>query len=76
MIFVLAGHRLAKGWILSFYVFLYFGERFILEYFRGDSPRFSGLTGGQWSAIVIIIIDLGFMVYLVLRDLKNKQINL
>lgn len=72
MIFVLAGHRLARGWIFSFYVFLYFVERFILEYFRGDSPRFSGLTGGQWSALAIIIIDLGFLLYLALRDKKTN----
>lgn len=73
MILIFAGHRLVKGWILSFYVFLYFLERFILEYFRGDSPRYYHFTGGQWSAIAIIIVDLGFMVYLIMLDLKNKQ---
>jgi phosphatidylglycerol---prolipoprotein diacylglyceryl transferase len=73
MLLVLARHRFTKGWIASFYVFLYFLERFILEFFRGDSPRFNHLTGGQWSALAIIIIDLGFMVYLAWGNIKNKQ---
>lgn len=73
MLLILAGHKLTKGWIASFYVFLYFSERFILEFFRGDSPRFYHFTGGQWSALAIIAIDLGFMVYLALRDMKNRK---
>lgn len=73
MLLMLAGHRLKKGWIASFYVFLYFLERFILEFFRGDSPRYNHLTGGQWSALAIIAIDLGFMVYLAMRDKKIHQ---
>lgn len=73
MLRVFAGHRLTKGWIISFYIVLYFLERFILEFFRGDSPHYYHLTGGQWSALAIIVIDLGFMVYLGLRDRKNKQ---
>lgn len=73
MIHSFYGHRLGKGWLVSFYVILYFTERFILEYFRGDSPRYGPLTGGQWSALAIIVIDLGFMVYLAFRDVKNKQ---
>ncbi|MDP4083671.1 MAG: prolipoprotein diacylglyceryl transferase [Bacillota bacterium] len=73
MLLVLAGHRLTKGWIASFYVFLYFSERFILEFFRGDSPRYNHLTGGQWSALAIILIDLGLMIFLALRDRKGNQ---
>jgi phosphatidylglycerol:prolipoprotein diacylglycerol transferase len=75
MIQAFAGHRFAKGWIVSFYVFLYFVERFILEFFRGDAPRFYHFTGGQWSAIAIIIIDFGFMIYLAIRDAKQKTVN-
>lgn len=66
------GERLGKGWIVSFYVFAYFVERFILEYFRGDSPRYGHLTGGQWSAMGIIVLDLIFMVYLIIRDNGKK----
>jgi phosphatidylglycerol:prolipoprotein diacylglycerol transferase len=73
MLHVFVRPKLGKGWIVSFYVFLYFTERFILEYFRGDSPRYGNLTGGQWSAIGIVVLDIIFMVYLTLRDLKNKQ---
>lgn len=72
MLRVLPSRKLKKGWIVSFYVFLYFLERFILEYFRGDSPRYYHFTGGQWSAMAIIVLDLGFMIYLAVRDFKNK----
>jgi phosphatidylglycerol---prolipoprotein diacylglyceryl transferase len=66
------GERLGKGWIVSLYVFSYFVERFILEYFRGDSPRYGHLTGGQWSAMAIVTFDLSFMIYLFIRDKKKS----
>jgi phosphatidylglycerol---prolipoprotein diacylglyceryl transferase len=59
-------------WIVSFYVFTYFVERFILESFRGDSPRYGHLTGGQWSAMAIVALDLVFMIYLAIRDRKTR----
>jgi phosphatidylglycerol---prolipoprotein diacylglyceryl transferase len=66
------GERLGKGWIISFYVFLYSLERFILEFFRGDSPRYSHLTGGQWSSLVMVVLDLILMIYLVVRDRRAR----
>lgn len=66
------GERLGKGWLVSFYILFYFVERFILEYFRGDSPRYGPLTGGQWSAIGIVFVDLIFMIFLFMRDKKNR----
>lgn len=72
MLLILPKVRLQKGWIISFYVFLYFTERFILEFFRGDSPRFYHFTGGQWSALGIVLLDFGFMIYLAMRDFKSK----
>lgn len=68
IIFTLAGKRLVNGWIFAFYLFLYDLERFLLEFIRGDSPRYAlDLTGGQWSAIVMMVISLGLMVYLLVR---------
>jgi phosphatidylglycerol---prolipoprotein diacylglyceryl transferase len=72
MIFTFYRKKLPKGIIVSLYVFLYFLERFILEYFRGDSPRYGSLTGGQWSAIGLMIISVIFMGYLTIRH-KNKH---
>lgn len=66
------GERIGKGWIVSFYLFLYSLERFILEYFRGDSPRYDHLTGGQWSALATIFLDVILMAFLLLRDRKVK----
>lgn len=65
-ILLLARHRLATGWIFLFYIFLYDVLRFILEYFRGDSPRYGSLTGGQWDAIAIVVISAGIMIYFLL----------
>jgi phosphatidylglycerol:prolipoprotein diacylglycerol transferase len=72
MIFSFYRERLGKGWIVSSYVVLYSLERFLLEFLRGDSPRYDNLTGGQWSSLVMIVIVLAFMVYLSIRDRKGK----
>lgn len=72
MIFVFYRHRLSKGMIFAFYLFLYDLERFILEFFRGDSPRYGGLTGGQWDAIALMAISLGIIGYLIIRDHRKR----
>lgn len=56
MIFSFYRERLGKGWIVSFYVVLYSLERLLLEFLRGDSPKYDNLTGGQWSSLVMIVI--------------------
>lgn len=71
MIFVFYRKKLPMGIITSLYVFLYFLERFILEYFRGDSPRFGALTGGQWSAIGLMIIAV--ITAILLTIFHNKK---
>lgn len=63
IIFLLARHRLATGWIFMFYVFMYDLERFLLEFIRGDSPRYGIFTGGQWSALSIVLISILIMLY-------------
>ncbi|MBM7646281.1 phosphatidylglycerol:prolipoprotein diacylglycerol transferase [Scopulibacillus daqui] len=73
IIFLLARKRLPKGMIFVFYVFMYDAERFMLEFFRGDSPRYSGLTGGQWSAIVLTVISIILMIYLYVRRRGSNQ---
>ncbi len=75
MIFIFYRHKLPKGFIVSLYVFLYFLERFILEYFRGDSPRYGALTGGQWSAIGLMVLSVIVTIILFIRDksMKNKE---
>ncbi len=73
-VLLLARHRLAIGWIFLFYVLSYDVLRFILEYFRGDSPRYGPLTGGQWDAIAIVIIAIGIMIYfLFTRGFYRKE---
>lgn len=73
MIFIFYRHKLPKGMIVSLYVVLYFIERFILEYFRGDSPRFGALTGGQWSAIGMVILAIITMIILYIRDKRKPS---
>lgn len=68
IIFTLAGKRLVSGWVFTFFILGYDVERFLLEFIRGDSPRYAlHLTGGQWSAMAMIMIALGSMSYLLIR---------
>ncbi|HET7657492.1 MAG TPA: prolipoprotein diacylglyceryl transferase [Bacillales bacterium] len=68
ILFTLAGKKIVNGWIFAFYLFSYYLERFLLEYVRGDSPRYIwNLTGGQLSAIALMLIAVAIMIYLLIR---------
>lgn len=68
ILFTLAGSKIKSGWIFAFFLFFYDLERFFLEYVRGDSPRYAyHLTGGQYSALGMMVVAVGIMIYLLVR---------
>jgi len=69
----LLGKKLFKGFIFTVYLFLYGVLRFVLEFFRGDSPDYAGLSGGQWTSIGFMIIGIIIFVYLLIRKPGYRQ---
>lgn len=72
LLFILSGRKLPKGWLFLTYVALYFGLRFILGFFRGDSPDYLfNLTAGQWTSIWVMIAAGVLGIILLIR--QNRQ---
>jgi len=63
------------GVLFLTYNILYSFGRFNLEWLRGDSPRYTfQWTAGQWTSFSVIVISLGLIGFLVLRDRKRLQV--
>lgn len=57
------------GFLFLAYNILYAAGRFMLEFLRGDSPRYVfGWTAGQWTSMAVIAVSLLFMLYQVMRS--------
>ncbi|MDC3425765.1 prolipoprotein diacylglyceryl transferase [Aquibacillus sp. 3ASR75-11] len=68
---ILSARKLPKGWIFLIYFILYSFQRFMLEFLRGDSPRyFLNLTAGQWTTFWTIIAAILLGAYLLFRQKK------
>lgn len=68
ILIVLKNKTWPKGFLFLAYNILYSVGRFLLEYFRGDSPRYSfGWTAGQWTSFSLIFIALGLMTFFAIR---------
>ncbi|MED4599704.1 prolipoprotein diacylglyceryl transferase [Paenibacillus validus] len=62
-----------KGFLFLSYNILYAIGRFMLEFLRGDSPRYLfNWTAGQWTSVVVIVISLVIMMIFTLRQ-KRKD---
>jgi phosphatidylglycerol:prolipoprotein diacylglycerol transferase len=72
ILFILSGRKLPKGWLFLAYVVMYFMQRFMLEFLRGDSPDYLfNLTAGQWTSFWVIIAAIILGIILLIR--QNKQ---
>ncbi len=64
--------RWIPGYVFLLYLVLYNVSRILLEYLRGDSPRyFLGWTAAQWSSAVTILLAIAIAVYF--QRKKNKS---
>ena len=61
-----------KGFLFLTYNILYALGRFMLEYLRGDSPRYAlDWTAGQWTSVSVFLVSSALMVYFATRHKKN-----
>ncbi|KEO83816.1 prolipoprotein diacylglyceryl transferase [Tumebacillus flagellatus] len=73
LLFLIKMRKVPTGYLFLFYNILYSFGRLMLEFLRGDTDRFAGLTAAQWTSLIVIVLALGCMVYLRLRPAKNSQ---
>lgn len=73
LLFIFKMRKPRTGYLFLAYNILYSAGRFMLEFLRGDSPRYSHLTAAQWTSIVVIVLGLAFMAYLRIRPAKTSE---
>lgn len=73
LLFLLKMRKLPTGYLFLAYNILYSIGRLMLEFLRGDSDRFAGLTAAQWTSAAVIVLAVGCMVYLRLRPAKTSE---
>ncbi|MRN54673.1 prolipoprotein diacylglyceryl transferase [Paenibacillus monticola] len=67
--------KLPLGTLFLSYNILYSIVRFMLEFLRGDSPRYAlQWTAGQWTSITVLLISLVFMLYFFKRSHLIKPV--
>ncbi|HEU4965508.1 MAG TPA: prolipoprotein diacylglyceryl transferase [Bacilli bacterium] len=65
--------NLPTGYLFLWYNILYSFGRLMLEFLRGDTDRFGGLTAAQWTSIVTIALAVLVMIYLKIRPAKTSE---
>lgn len=74
MLMLLRWRKWSQGFIFLSYIILYSIGRFALEFLRGDSPYYLfNWTSGQWTSMGMILISLGFMVFLRFKNGATQQ---
>jgi phosphatidylglycerol:prolipoprotein diacylglycerol transferase len=73
LLFLIKMRGVPTGYLFLSYNILYSAGRFALEFLRGDSDRFVGLTAAQWTSLSVIALSLVFMVYLRFRPAKTSE---
>lgn len=64
LLIMLKSYKWPKGCLFAGYVILYSAGRFMLEYLRGDSPRYAlEWTAGQWTSAGAAAAGLAFLLY-------------
>jgi phosphatidylglycerol:prolipoprotein diacylglycerol transferase len=73
LLFILKMKKRPTGYIFLSYNILYSFGRLMLEFLRGDTARFAGLTAAQWTSIAVIVVAVGFMVYLRFHPARTSE---
>ena len=75
LLFLIKMRRVPTGYLFLSYNLLYSLGRFLLEFLRGDTDRFAGLTAAQWTSLAVMVLAVGFMFYLRIRPAKTSEPN-
>ncbi|OUM90467.1 prolipoprotein diacylglyceryl transferase [Parageobacillus thermoglucosidasius] len=68
LLLILKNRTWPKGFIFLAYNILYSFGRFMLEFLRGDSPRYLfEWTAAQWTSVTVIILSIIFMIVFTLK---------
>ncbi|MBY3621385.1 prolipoprotein diacylglyceryl transferase [Paenibacillus sp. VTT E-133280] len=71
----LKNKKLPRGVLFLSYNILYAAGRFLLEYLRGDSPRYAlDWTAGQWTSVSVMSVALVLMVYFIRKQRLDTPI--
>jgi phosphatidylglycerol:prolipoprotein diacylglycerol transferase len=75
LLILLKSRKWPKGCLFLVYNILYSFARFMLEFLRGDSPRYAfNWTAGQWTSIpVIVVCLLLFLVFVICGRSKGSE---
>ena len=74
MLILLKNRKWPRGSLFLTYNIMYSIGRFMLEFLRGDSPRYAfNWTAGQWTSFGVIVISLSILIVLVFRDRRRAQ---
>ena len=69
VLYVLWSRTLFPGQLIKLYIIVYMGYRFATEFIRPEARLFGGLTGYQWTALLMA----GLFAYLWWRDAKELR---
>lgn len=69
ILIALRNKKWPTGFMFLSYSVLYAIGRFMLEFLRGDSPRYAlQWTAGQWTSVSVIMVSIGLMIFLYYGD--------
>ncbi len=73
VLILLKSKKWPTGFLFLSYNILYSLGRFLLEFLRGDTPRYAlGWTAAQWTSFAVIVISLLLMLYFFLRKQRTE----
>jgi phosphatidylglycerol:prolipoprotein diacylglycerol transferase len=74
LLLMLRNKEWPKGFLFLTYNILYAVGRFMLEFLRGDSPRYTlDWTAGQWTSVAVIMASIFIMTYFALQHKMNRS---
>jgi phosphatidylglycerol:prolipoprotein diacylglycerol transferase len=75
LLLIMRHKKLPAGVLFLVYNILYAFGRFMLEYLRGDSPRYAlQWTAGQWTSVTLILVSLILIGYFYTLSRRRHQI--
>ncbi|WP_339061820.1 prolipoprotein diacylglyceryl transferase [Tepidibacillus marianensis] len=75
VLLIMKNKKWPKGSLFITYNILYSFGRFLLEFLRGDSPRYANWTAGQWTSVVVIAVSIIVMIYLYVRVNQESKLS-